>query len=32
MLVGDSSARKFHLDALNRAYERFPAIGGRDSP
>ncbi|WP_075005330.1 DUF5953 family protein [Stigmatella aurantiaca] len=21
-----------HLDALNRAYERFPVIGGRDSP
>ncbi|WP_224366474.1 DUF5953 family protein [Hyalangium versicolor] len=21
-----------HLDALKRAYERFPAIGGRDSP
>ena len=21
-----------HLDALNRAYERFPQIGGRDSP
>jgi hypothetical protein len=21
-----------HLDALKRAYERFPVIGGRDSP
>jgi hypothetical protein len=21
-----------HLEALNRAYERFPEIGGRDSP